>query len=272
MALHGTELEGLIMLPFLIALVPITLIGLWLVLAVLVDKEIRSPRRWRQTLRRLPHAATWAVLFFALVCGALALWLGWIGFSEQTKEELYVNLATSLGSIAITVLVIDQLNRWRMVAERKREIIEQMGSPVNDAALEAVRLARKHGWLTDGSLKKANFSGANLKGADLDKANFEGASLMSANLEGANLWGANLGGTNLMHTNFEGANLEEANLKDARFVFTTLWRANLGGADLEGTHLGGSRSRNAFYDSRTVFPIGFNPEAAGFIAVAHPDD
>ena len=229
--------------PFLIALISITLIGLWLVLAVLADGELRPPKEWRRSLRQLPHAATWAVLVFALVCGGLALWLGWIGFSEQTKEELYVNLATSLGSIAITVLVIDQLNRWRMAAERKREIIEQMGSPVNDAALEAVRLARKYGWLTDGSLRGADLRRANLAGVDLRRADLSAARLWLANLIGARLWEVSFVDASLVDANLTGADLSGASLDG-----TDLRRANLTDAKLSG----------AQYDERTVWPDGFD--------------
>lgn len=278
--------------PSLIALIPITLIGLWLVAAMLADEELRSPRKWKKTLRRMPHAATWTVIVFALVCGGLALWLGWLGFSEQTKEELYVNLATSLGSIAITVLVLDQLNRWRMADARKREIIEQMGSDVNDATREAVRLARKSGWLEDGSLKGANLSSAalraarlwhaNLKDANLSYANLKDASLGGANLEGANLEAADLQGARLRHANLDGARLVEANLEGAwlmgaslkgadlshanlqtadlqksNFLGARLWGANLkgaliGGANFESASLGGANLQGAWLGSANL--------------------
>jgi len=274
--------------PSLIALIPITLIGLWLVAAVLADEELTPTKSWRQTLRQLPHAATWAVLVFALVCGGLALWLGWLGFSEQTKEELYVNLATSLGSIAITVLVIDQLNRWRMETERKREIIEQMSSPVNDAALEAVRLARKYGWLTDGSLKGANLVNANLEGADLEWANLQDARLGGANLKranlshaifaGADLVVARLPGARLDYCTFAGAHMVGASLIDSISTFADFSGAMLGGAQLTGARMFDAILQNAdfwaaslegvelegsLYDGKTKWPNDFDPEAAG---------
>ena len=80
--------------------------------------------------------------------------------------------------------------------------------------------------------------GANLAGIDLSRANLFGAFLFRANLRGANLSGADL----------RGAYLCEANLN---------W-ADLRGADLSGANLTATG-----YNKRTIFPIGFDPEAAG---------
>jgi uncharacterized protein YjbI with pentapeptide repeats len=80
--------------------------------------------------------------------------------------------------------------------------------------------------------------GANLAGIDLSEANLHGAFLFRANLRGANLSGANL----------QGAYLCEANLN---------W-ADLRGADLTGANL-----TETGYNKRTIFPIGFDPQAAG---------
>ena len=267
---------------YLIALIPIALIALWVGLAVVDAMKAGAPRNLRQQRDKLPGAATWTVLLFALICGGLALFFGWLGYSEATKEEFYVNLATSLGSIAITVLVIDQLNRWRIASERKREIIEQMGSPVHDAAREAVRLARTNGWLEDGSLKGAYLWYANLQNADLEDADLQGARLWCADLQGARLWGANLQGAYLRYANLQSASLAGADLHDARLNAANLqgaylWHANLQNADLEdadlqgarlegasfqGTYLGEANLRGATYDSKTIWPKGFDPVAA----------
>ena len=60
-------------------------------------------------------------------------------------------------------------------------------------------------YFTKGSLKRANFRGANLSGISLFGANLEDADFTGANLENANL-----GQCNLLHTNFTGANLTNA--------------------------------------------------------------
>jgi uncharacterized protein YjbI with pentapeptide repeats len=60
-------------------------------------------------------------------------------------------------------------------------------------------------YFTKGSLKRANFRGANLSGISLFGANLEDADFTGANLENANL-----GQCNLLNTNFTGANLTNA--------------------------------------------------------------
>lgn len=68
--------------------------------------------------------------------------------------------------------------------------------------------------------------------------------------------------------NLAGANLRVAYLQDANFQ-----RANLSGADLRAARLGGSDFTEAIlkgakYSKRTIWPDGFDPQAAGAILVA----
>jgi uncharacterized protein YjbI with pentapeptide repeats len=46
-----------------------------------------------------------------------------------------------------------------------------------------------------------------------------------------------------------------------------LSRANLSKADLLGANLTGADLRGARYDKDTIFPKGFDPEAAGMVLV-----
>ena len=55
-----------------------------------------------------------------------------------------------------------------------------------------------------------------------------------------------------------GADLTGANLRDAKLNMARLSGANLSGADLSGTDL-----RGAVADEDTIWPEGFDPEAAG---------
>jgi hypothetical protein len=107
------------------------------------------------------------------------------------------NFATDCFSLAVAILVIDQLYRWRnkvyqqridesLAAQRKRNIIQQMASRSNDFSLDAVRIASNEGWLKDGSLQGANLHTANLQGAIL-AANLRGNNLAKANFQGATL-------------------------------------------------------------------------------------
>jgi hypothetical protein len=153
---------------------------------------------------------------------------------KEFIEAFYSNAGTELISIAITVLVIDYLNRRRATNERKEELILQMGSPNHEFAIEAVRILRLKGWFYDGSLKGASLWMANLRGAILNDTNLQGADLWRADLEEANLRGANLQGTRMGAANLRGADLHAANLQEA-----FLGKANLQGADLYEANLQG---------------------------------
>ena len=173
--------------------------------------------------------------------------------------ELFgANFSTELASIAITVIVIDQLYRRRSKREYKRQIIKQMGSPVHDAAVEAARVAREKDWLDDGSLKGAHLYGANLEEVLMGYANLEGASLYKANLKGANLQFVNLEGAQLFATNFKGADLQGANLKGADLMKANLEGADLGHANLEGAELAYANLSGVKYNDETKWPYNLN--------------
>jgi hypothetical protein len=99
--------------------------------------------------------------------------------------------------------------------------------------------------------------GLNLQGANLSNANLAFHPLNHSDLSGAKLNGANLHAAELKWANFTGADLSGAKL-----TFTILSAATLTDATLTGTDLTKAR-----YDKNTVWPVGFNPEAAGAIFV-----
>lgn len=186
-----------------------------------------------------------------------------IGIIYQVKfQELSANLVAELGSIAVTILIIDALNDKRFKEELKQRLIREMGSNNNADALRAVRELRAHGWLEDGSLnganleksnlenadltkanlKKANLKYANLRGANLTLANFEWAKLFQANLEfsdgsGINLTNADLATANLNNANFRGAKLINADLKETRLDNANFMKANIKGANVRNEQL-----------------------------------
>lgn len=211
----------------------------------------------------------------------LSLWIGATLLVTLTllspESNLLGGLRTEAIGIALTVIVIDELGRYRERLERKQEIIEQMGSRVNSVALEAVRLADRYGWLYDGSFKGANLYDANLIGirlkrarlliADLRKVsawntNFEGAFLNAAKCQDAEFEGANFKGANLQLTNFKGAHLEGADFTGASLMAT----------NFTGAHLDGTIFRGAIYYESTKWPNHFDPQAAGAILVANEDE
>lgn len=204
---------------------------------------------------------------------------------------LYDFRAEMVGTGIATVL-IGNATQAAEIQEEKKRLILQMGSPDNGFAVEAVRQLRQQTWLTDGSLKRANFYKANLGEADLGRANLHGATLSMANLNEADLGGANLSkailllailtGARLWFADLSEARLEGADLRGAFLTKTNLSETNLEGADLRGAYLtkanlsganleGADLNENtnwedAFYTegkNGTVFPYGINPAEHG---------
>ena len=145
----------------------------------------------------------------------------------------------------------------------KNQLVEQIRTGGNSAALEAVKTLRERGWLMDGSLKGMNFSGADLSTADLNHArlenvDFSGASLFSADLSFANLRGesnfhqVDLRSASLEDTLMDGALLTEAKLSSAQMIGTRLQAAVLSDADFSGALMIGADLRGAFLN-RTTF-------------------
>lgn len=117
----------------------------------------------------------------------------------------------------------------------RAQLIRQMGSADNKAALQAVEKLKDNGWFRDGSLQ----------GADLRRANLRGAALARANLEGANRRGADLSHAYLGATILRAADLREAIIQGANLRQVILHAANLAGADLTGSYLAVSDLREA---------------------------
>lgn len=159
-----------------------------------------------------------------LILGLLILGMGFSYLYAGTEEftarqfiiDLYANGGAEILSISLTVLIIETLNDRRSLEAEKRDLILQMGSPDNSFAVEAVRLLKQRGWLTDGSLCGADLRRANLQGADLRKVNLREAILLHANLQDTNLREANLQGANLYKARLENAILWQTELQNTR--------------------------------------------------------
>ena len=103
---------------------------------------------------------------------------------------------------------------------------------------------------------------AKLKGADLSLANLVGAGLLQANLSYTILKMTNMSSADLRDANLEGADMSNADLSSADMTKARLVSANLYGANLTNTKL-----TNAIYTRDTIWPDGFDPDAAGAIMI-----
>lgn len=199
--------------------------------------------KWGWTIRHV-------MATLALLGGVVILsWLGLTGYRAQVlgrvtmAGELYANVITEVLSILITVGIVGGVSRWQGIKREKQALILQMGSPDRGFAVEATRILRVRGWLSDGSLQKAWLREANLQDADLKDANLEGADLRKANLRGADLRRANLRRGQLPMADLEGADLRGADLRGTLLILSTLR---------------GARLEDAQFDKTTTLPDGTN--------------
>ncbi|MGB6680260.1 MAG: pentapeptide repeat-containing protein [Candidatus Bathyarchaeia archaeon] len=190
------------------------------------------------------YFATWntsRILAIAL----LAVLFSIVFFGRIRLEDLPANIATEIGSIVITVLLIDALNERRAKQELKQQLIREMGSNNNGVTLRAVEELRAHGWLQDGSLSGMQFKWANLQRAYLKNANLSGALFGAvANIldveEGTKwneYWESKYPDEYNVGTNLRGAFLDHSNLRGTRLNWSNLQAARLFKADLEDAYM-----------------------------------
>lgn len=185
--------------------------------------------------------------------------------------DFYANISAELGSIAITVLIIDTVNRRYEAKQRIRDLqddlIRQAGSSINATAVTAVDTIRRRGWLygegvqghTAAILKDADLSSADLQGADLSHADLRGANLEDVNLNRATLRLAMLQSAHLRFASFQNADLWRARLSGADLRHVKFNDADLSFADLNDTLL----ERGVMYNEKTILPDGskWTPDA-----------
>lgn len=250
---------------------------------IAVDLEVPEfLAKWYQEPGNSVRAMTWVGSLFVVL---LTL--------TSPEKSFLGGLRNDAISIAIAVIVIEELGRYRATLEEKERLIRQMGSFSHDFALEAVRLIKERGWHKDRTLCGRSFANGKLQGIELMEADLSGSDLRDvdlrasnlayANLQGANLWEANLQGASLHQSNLQRAYLVEANLqkaflKSANLQGANLWQANLQEAylwganlqnailwiaDLRDAKLDGAILRGAVYSQDTLWPNGFEPKGAG---------
>jgi hypothetical protein len=145
-------------------------------------------------------------------------------------RDFYANCVTSLISIGIGVLVIDELRQKYSDETEKKMLISQMASPHNILATDAVRIIREKGWI--GGLAGKMFSYANLEDAELYDVNLTASNLNYANLKHANLCQSILDEAILHDTNLSSALLHKAMLRKSEFRSQTAGQYLLKDAEL----------------------------------------
>ncbi len=228
------------------------------------DKDV-SQKDWRYEPDTFDYAR-YKVHFIALALAAL-IGIGVLLNLPSYWENVFI---TAIG-LAFTVFILDKNAEDRAIRQRKEELILQMGSPDNGFAVEAARLLRLKGWLTDGSLKGAHLTAANLRQAGLGGTNLQSSDLSNADLSGAylgfsDLEDANLNSASLFTADLTHANLKVARLSAAKLRIANMNRANLlgaimtsadvSGADFQGANLQWAELSSMSFSSDTILPDG----------------
>jgi uncharacterized protein YjbI with pentapeptide repeats len=229
---------------------------------------------WHRNRKRIPISNSniiriiVAVIFLAMGVSAVwfistDFWLGgqWKGYVINESQFGYFLLAAlvsfgpNLAAIVIGVIIIDYLSEQRQTEQLKRQLIRQIASPHNEVANTAVIELAYHGWLFDGSMKKADLFRANLEKADLSNADLDGSEIISANLKNAVLVQANLSNTNMLNVklnpsklslakfnraflktvNLEGADVSRADFRRATLEAVILDKADMSNVNMEGS-------------------------------------
>ena len=164
---------------------------------------------------------------------------------QRFKLDFYGNAGTELISIAITVVVIDTLYRFRERRQYKAQLIRQLGSGDRSTAMQAVQELKAAEWFRTGAMRDARLYHADLSRGQMHYANLEGADLRAANLRG----------TELKRAIFCHARLNHADLS-----YTELVEADFTGATLKGTKLQGSNISLAQIQSAATLEGAIMPD------------
>lgn len=258
-------------------------LAVWSIVAVMQLEE----SRWLLEPGNPIRVATWVG---AIILMAVAL--------LSNKDSLFASFRTEAVSLAIAVIVLDELGRYRAYLEDKNRVIRQMASHSKDFAFDALRLVTQNGWHKDGSLEGIDLGpiklprahvpighlrGSRLRGSKLRWSNLADATLESADLRGAQLDHACMCGTNLTGARLQGASLRavrmskatilaKANFQGASFPGARLEQVSfhdsiICGADFRHTYMATCVLTGAMYDNYTQFPPNVNPKARGAIKV-----
>ena len=116
------------------------------------------------------------------------------------------------------------------------------------------------------SFIKTDLRGAFISDADMSCCNFERASLITTSLMRTTMRAAILTSCRAYHCQFDKSDLSEANLEGANIHGASFDGATLCGANLLCEQIELASFKGAVFDSRTIWPPGFDPIAAGAVA------
>ncbi len=168
-----------------------------------------------------------------------ALAVVWLGVGALTKPPdqgwrewfsgFSVGIGTAMAAAVLTFLLIDMmLARQRETENRENDQRERLGNLLarlrvgaveeNRSVLEQMRSA---GWLKNGQLRDADFSGANLEGLDLSSADLRMALFVGTRLRRASFRNADVSNARFTRADLRGARFDGAVTVGADFTMIT---------------------------------------------------
>ena len=203
--------------------------------------------RWDEIRQIQIESATAYRILGGLALVGIGIWIGGHLFAGDTGYG--TNLYTEFISIAVTVFIIDILNRHR--DERRREqdkkdsLLRDLLSPVKNTAVQAFHELHELGLISgeNSILREANLVGIKPGKVDLPSTNLRGAYLIASDFRNAAFINSDLEGVCMRYANFSGANFANVNLKNADLEGANLENVDLFGADMSGANLPSSKAQ-----------------------------
>lgn len=174
---------------------------------------------------------------------------------DKDKKMFEVNIPPhikAIHQIIVEEIIYFRQIQWKTEKKQNRNKVRYQENILRELDLKYI-------FLYEENLNGLLLPVVTLHGAVLSRAQFQNAFLDSANLQVADLSWINLQNTFLRWANLQGAELLGANLQGADFSW-----ANLQGAELKDIKYDDKTIfSGAYYDSKTIFPDGFDPKAHG---------
>lgn len=166
-------------------------------------------------------------------------------------------IVASLGLSCTFCLFLGQSVGIIKVPQTISELPENCPKNCSNVQLNHLKLANTD--FSDADFQKSSLFDAELSDSKFDRANLQDVVIAAAIFHKCTFLETDLRGVNASEANFQGSDLRGADLSGAN-----MQSADFRGVDLRETKMSGTKFTNAKYDSSTMFPPGFNPEAAGF--------
>lgn len=171
-----------------------------------MKKEGRSHFLYKLALFTLPF---WLIL---ILIGVISL----LEDQDKGSGTVFFGIGIMFVTLTLTILIEFFFEKRGRVLDTPKEFsirqehIANIGSKTNDVAIRGIENLRARGWLTDGTLQRTKYSGANWTGADLSGADLRDTELLDVDLKDAVL----------NEANFEGATLTDGQHRNIKLPHT----------------------------------------------------